>query len=164
MMAARVQRASPACCVARPPRRPFAAAAAQRNQWLRSARRRSAVVRAAGEAGQPEVVVVGAGVAGLNTAAKLHEAGECAAPSAILSSSQMPAACVFTRLGARGMASVQLNVPYADSPCPQHLPAASPYLSAGVPVLLVEASDGVGGRVGAARQAATSHSHIASCP
>lgn len=48
-------------------------------------------MRAAGEAGQPEVVVVGAGVAGLNTAAKLHEAG--------------------------------------------------------VPVLLVEASDGVGGRV-----------------
>ncbi|KAL4435625.1 hypothetical protein ABPG77_002588 [Micractinium sp. CCAP 211/92] len=88
---ASVQRASPARCVAQPPRRPFAAPAAQSNQRLRSVQRRSAVVRAAGEAGQPEVVVVGAGVAGLHAAAKLHEAG--------------------------------------------------------VPVLLVEASDGVGGRV-----------------
>ncbi|KAL4425251.1 hypothetical protein ABPG75_009267 [Micractinium tetrahymenae] len=89
--AAGVQRASPACATARPPRRPFAAAAAQQIQRSRSSRQRSAIVRAAGTADQPDVVVVGAGVAGLNAAAKLHEAG--------------------------------------------------------VPVLLVEASDGVGGRV-----------------
>ena len=79
-----------ACCPAtRLVARPFAAC---RGAQRRSACRRAAVVRAAaGGAQQADVVVVGAGVAGLNAAAKLHQAG--------------------------------------------------------VPVLLVEASDGVGGRV-----------------
>ena len=69
--------------------RPFAPC---RGAQRRSVCRRTAVVRAAaGGVQQADVVVVGAGVAGLNAAAKLHQAG--------------------------------------------------------VPVLLVEASDGVGGRV-----------------
>lgn len=60
------------CPAARLQRRPFTPASSPQQ---RSAAR-SATCRAAAQQGQADVVVVGAGVAGLHAAAKLHEAGE----------------------------------------------------------------------------------------
>ncbi|KAI7843455.1 hypothetical protein COHA_002933 [Chlorella ohadii] len=73
VVVAQQSRAAPLarCPAARLPRRPFTQASSPQQR----AARRSAVVRAAAQQGQADVVVVGAGVAGLHAAAKLHEAG-----------------------------------------------------------------------------------------
>lgn len=78
------------------------------------------------------MVVVGAGVAGLHAAAKLHEAG---ARSCWLA----PGACFWVLPNA---AAEHLSARYGAT-----VQSVLPDPLAGVPVLLLEASDGVGGRV-----------------
>lgn len=84
MAAAAGLTAGPACLAARPRYQPFVAprgtgqqrhAVPQRRAAQQQWRRGRAAAAVCAAAAQPEVVVVGAGVAGLRAAVKLHEAG-----------------------------------------------------------------------------------------